>query len=350
MNPIVVTPLLLLSAASHIISVESLAIPTSSSSTPILAPEVHPTHLTHVSKLVSSALGDIAEDDSTVFNRYASARTAVDDFQAVDDDDGTETATVTATAMEVVPSNELVYGELSVPVLATILDAVGVQDEDVFLDIGSGDGALVLGASLLYAPSNEEGGDKGSDDDSDGSIRRNNNNAIRKAWGVDIVPGLVDRAKVHAKNLERILSQAEEEQQHRQTINPLLGHNQSDVQFLLGDIHTPDDELRNVLQETTLAVCFATTWSAGNGHINNDDVSDKNDDNTRKTKTISTSLQGRKLPKLSKALSSKLAPGCRVVLIDGKLNERDGFSWQGDLRIQCPDTAPYSVATLYYKQ
>jgi len=349
MNPIaiVVTPLLLLSTSSHIISVESLAIPTTSSSTPTLAPEVHPTHLTRVSKLVSSALGDIAEDDSTVFNRYASARTAVDDFQAVDDDDRTETETATATAREVVPSNELVYGELSVPVLATILDAVGVQDEDIFLDIGSGDGALVLGASLLYAPSNEEGGDDGGD----GSIRRNNNNAIRKAWGVDIVPGLVDRSKVHAKNLERILLQTEDEQQQQQSISPLLGQNQSDVQFLLGDIHKPDDELQNVLQETTLAVCFATTWSAGSAHINND-VKDNNsnDDNTRKTKTISTSLQGRKLPKLSKALSSKLEPGCRVVLIDGKLNESDGFSWQGDLRIQCPDTAPYSVATLYYKQ
>jgi len=125
----------------------------------------------------------------------------------------------------------------------------------------------------------------------------------------------------------------------------LLEHNQAEVRFLLGDIHQPHDGLQNVLKETTLAVCFATTWSAGNAHSNNTD-----DGDTTKQQSSTKSLQGRRLPKLSKALSSTrgLTSGCRVVIIDGKLDEEDGFSWQGDLRIHCPDTAPYSVATLYH--
>uniref|UniRef100_A0A7S0AX05 Uncharacterized protein n=1 Tax=Minutocellus polymorphus TaxID=265543 RepID=A0A7S0AX05_9STRA len=89
-----------------------------------------------------------------------------------------------------------------------------------------------------------------------------------------------------------------------------------------------------VLAATTLAVCFATTWSAGNVGTS--------------TKGC-TSLQGRKLPKLSKALAAGLGRDARVVIIDGKLLESDGFSWQGDLKIFCPDTAPYSIARLYTK-
>eukprot|EP00816_Leptocylindrus_hargravesii_P008530 CAMPEP_0196818366 /NCGR_PEP_ID=MMETSP1362-20130617/65251_1 /TAXON_ID=163516 /ORGANISM="Leptocylindrus danicus, Strain CCMP1856" /LENGTH=46 /DNA_ID= /DNA_START= /DNA_END= /DNA_ORIENTATION= len=39
--------------------------------------------------------------------------------------------------------------------------------------------------------------------------------------------------------------------------------------------------------------------------------------------------------------------GARVVIIDGKLNCQDGYRWEGDLKIHCPDTAPYSIASLY---
>jgi len=56
--------------------------------------------------------------------------------------------------------------------------------------------------------------------------------------------------------------------------------------------HTPDKYLQGVLKETILAVCFATTWSAGNA--NNDGSDDKR---------RSTSLQGRRLPKLSSSTS-----------------------------------------------
>jgi len=261
------------------------------SSAPVIVPEVHPAHVTKITQLVQAALGD--EGDASN-NRYAFARDAVTNFQEND---------------ESPPSNELVYGELSVEVLATILDAVGVQENDVFLDIGSGDGALVLGASLLYADTTNNG-----DDASDGG------NAMKMCYGVDIVPGLVDRSISHADNLHRILQDNES----------FLQQSQANIELLLGDIHQPDSQLQNILEETTIAVCFATTWSAENA--------------------VGTSLQGRKLPKLSKALSRGLSSGCRVVIIDGKLDEEDGFQWMGDLRIFCPDTAPYSVATLYHKQ
>lgn len=280
-----------------------------------VVPEAHPAHVTRVSRLVSSALGDAAAaSKSSAETRYASARSAVDDFQL---DLSTK-----------IPGHELVYGELSVPVLATILDAVGVREDDVFLDIGSGDGALVLGASLLYASCDSGGKKIGAD------------NAMRKAWGVDIVPGLVDRSKVHAANLERILCNTCEDDD----IADALKRNQAQVQFFLGDVHQPSDELCSVLRETTLAVCFATTWSAGN-------VFKSSDDTTNERGSSTTSLQGRKLPKLSKTLSTNLSSGSRVVIIDGKLDaDNDAFEWQGDLRVNCPDTAPYSMATLYYKQ
>lgn len=280
---------------------------------PAIVTEAQPAHITLVSELVSSALGDGDDAEKKEADaRYASVRDAVSNYQRVSSEgDG---------ASPPPPSNELVYGELSVPVMATILDAVGVQEDDVFLDVGSGDGALVLGASLLYASSSSR-----------------NVNAMQKCCGVEIVPGLVDRSDTHAKNLEHIL-QRREGADHEGSLSQ-LGQNQAEVKFLLGDIHQPNSELESVLAETTLAVCFATTWSAGNA------ASDGGGGGA-----MTTSLQGRRLPKLSRALSETLTRGCRVVIIDGKLDESDGFSWMGDLRVQCPDTAPYSVASLYHRQ
>lgn len=295
--------------------------------TPPIVAEVQPTHLARVSQLVSSALGD--DDTSNNHNRYASVRNAVDNFQTSNDNDEKSS---------VVPMNELVYGELSVPVLATILDAVGVQQDDVFLDIGSGDGALVLGASLLYASSCNT-------DNNNNNCQRN---AIQKCYGVDIVPGLVERSISHANNLKRILDgDSSFDDSGGSTLDvvnkvDLLNKNQAQTEFHLGDIHKPTSKLKDILKETTFAICFATTWSAGNCF---------NDTTLSTTKgRLNTSLQGRRLPILSKALSGTLSPGCKVVIIDGKLDSNDGFAWMGDLRIQCPDTAPFSVATLYHKQ
>lgn len=257
---------------------------TDTSALSLIAPEIRPSRISTVSNLISTAFGD---NKNAITDRYAGARK-----EALSYNDN-------------IPSHELVYGELSVQVLATIFDAVGIQDGDVFLDIGSGDGALVLGASLLYASENA--------------------NAIRKSIGLEILPGLVGRSIAHASNLQTILQESTDA-----TID-CFRKNQSQVQFHLGDVHNSESEvILNVLSEITLAVCFATTWSAGNA------------------KEGSTSLNGRKLPKLSKALS-KLSKGTRVIIIDGVLEESDGFCWQGDLRVNCPDTAPYSVASLYFK-
>ena len=253
-------------------------------SSSIIVPEVGEERLSKVSGWISQALGD--DDDTHMKNkdRYESARLAAKELQ-----DSKE-------------SYELVYGELSVPVLATILDAVGVHQGDRFLDIGSGDGALVFAASLLYG---------GSEDGSD--------NAIEKARGLEIVPGLYQRSLKHLDALQEITQ----------------NEHGSPIEFVLGDVHDAhtDESLKALLQDTTLAVCFATTWSAGNAKQQQDQK---------------TSLQGRKLHALSKALSL-LPTGARTVIVDGRLNKEDGHDWQGDLRIECPDTAPFSIASLYVK-
>jgi len=266
----------------------------SSVSPPPIVPEIGSSHLSRVSALVSSALGD---DASSSRDRYASARSSISGFRS-------------SPSASAPPPNELVYGELSVPVLATVFDAVGVSENDVFLDIGSGDGALVLAASLLYAPDEER------------ESNRTKRNAIRKAIGIEIVPGLVERSVKHRENLSRILEESSS-----------LARNQAEVELALGDVHDPSDNLRDLLEQTTIAICFATTWSAGNS---------KGGDRT--------SLGRRMLPRLSSALSDILKEGCRVVVIDGRLDCQDGFSWEGDLRVECPDTAPYSTAALYTRR
>ena len=108
----------------------------------------------------------------------------------------------------------------------------GVHDGEVFLDIGSGDGALVLNASLLYA--NDVG------------------NAIQKAIGLEIVPGLVDRSIARTERLKGIL------QTDASSLECSLQMNQSQIQFHLGDVHnTQSETISNVLSETHPSrICF----------------------------------------------------------------------------------------------
>jgi hypothetical protein len=105
---------------------------------------------------------------------------------------------------------------VSIPVLATILDAVGVQEGDRFLDMGSGDGALVFGTSLPYA--NESG-----------------INAIHTARGLEIVQGLYQRSLQHRKVLNDALRQ--------DPANVILVQQQASVEFFLGDIHNSPTEI-----------------------------------------------------------------------------------------------------------
>eukprot|EP00536_Pseudo-nitzschia_multiseries_P003589 jgi/Psemu1/64210/estExt_Genemark1.C_560087 len=208
-----------------------------------------------------------------------------------------------------IPQHELVYGELGIEALATILDAVGVREGDVFLDIGSGDGLLVVGAALLYP------------------------DYLKAARGIEIVPELYQRSlEFRDKFSERLRDTAGHE---RKTTDEL---ELPEVSFHLGNIYdtaktsTSQNEVDSPssssldFSEATLAICFATTWS-------------KN-------------IPGKKLDRLSRVLgrggSSELPIGARVVIIDGVLEPyRDGYSYEGELRLHCPDTAPYSIARLY---
>ncbi|KAL3945178.1 MAG: hypothetical protein SGBAC_000715 [Bacillariaceae sp.] len=318
---------------------------TSSSSVPV--PEVSPQRLEQVSNWVSSSLGDTAtcsnsggednsDDDGPVLNSSSSSTAKEEEKEEEDDTSATKLlkdgryAMARKAALEwetssQMESYELVYGELSLPVLTTILDAVGVYPGDRFLDVGSGDGALVLGASLLYAEDDDDGddgGDDGDDDDDDDESK----NAIAIARGLEIVPGLYKRSLQHEDKLASILKDDGAQ---------LLRKQQSPVEFHLGDIHKAftDSTVTQILEDSTLVVCFATTWSAGNAQRDQ----------------ASNSLQGRKLPFLSKALEG-LPQGARVVIVDGRLDSKDGHEWQGDLKIYCPDTAPWSIASLYHKR
>lgn len=224
-----------------------------------VAPKVPMSRIKHVSDTITHVLTQL---QGSPVDRYASARDVV--AQQIKDDS--------------FQAHELVYGELSVEVLAELLDAVGVHPGDCFLDIGSGDGALVLGAALLYP------------------------DHLRVSRGIELVPGLYERSLRHAQQVETSVP----------------------VEFHCGNIYHQTSSRMAVLHDTTLAVCFATTWSAESLKLK----------------------QGRRLPELSRACSV-VPRGGRILIVDGRLSERDGYRWEGDMKIQCPDTAPYSIASLY---
>ncbi|HHH29178.1 MAG TPA: hypothetical protein ENK57_12645 [Polyangiaceae bacterium] len=194
-------------------------------------------------------------------------------------------AAVTTLGLE---PEQLVYAELDVGSVARILDAVDVEDDDRFLDIGCGDGLPTFAAALLYP------------------------DRFRACRGVEIVSELVGRAEANALQLRRALHDG-----------PLRA---APIEFFRGDIYRatrqPRSRVAGVLRDTTLALCFATTWSH----------------EPRRT-----------LSELSQTLSETMPAGARVVLVDARLVEGDGWRWEGDLRITTPDTAPYSTARLYVR-
>ena len=181
----------------------------------------------------------------------------------------------------VAPPNELVYGELGVAALAKLLDAVGVEQGDTFCDVGSGHGELVLAASLLHP-------------------------TLRASRGVEIVQDLAKSASEHhAALLQRAALPA------------------APIELAHGDVYDKSSPAAGMLRDTTLAVCFATTWSA--------------------------SGKGRVLSELSTTLHRNLPEGARVVMVDARLSDEQ-FSWEGEMRLHCPDTAPFSTAHLYVQR
>ena len=258
-----------------------------------IAPELSSSHVNLVTQWVSTAMGD---NDNQKSERYAGARSLA---TQVNDELGSD-----------IPDHELVYGELSIPVLARIFDAVGIREGEKFLDIGSGDGALVFGASLLYP------------------------DHMCTSRGMELVRGLVDRSKTYLEQLKNVIQ--EENSGSFEKFSSSL----ETIDLSVGNVYDykTDKRIASILSDTTLAVCFATTWSAANN------IEMQGEELRR-----STSLKGRKLPQLSAALRG-LPPKSRVVIVDGTLDCKDGFVWGGDLRIECPDTAPYSVASLYERE
>jgi len=176
---------------------------------------------------------------------------------------------------------------LDVRTVARLLDAAGVRSGDRFIDIGSGDGLPTLAASLLYPE------------------------ALAVCRGLEVVPELVARARKHAERLGA------------------MGRKTAPIEMIQGDVYRTTDSfggeeatrVATLLGDSTLALCFATTWSDG--------------------------APRRELPRLSAALRTSMPLGARAIIVDGQLLETDGWYWEGDLRIVTPDTAPYSTARLY---
>lgn len=182
------------------------------------------------------------------------------------------------------PSHQLVYGELQIEALATVLDAAGVRVGDSFIDIGSGDGMSVLATALLCGES------------------------LTQCAGLEVIQPLVHRSVSHRDTL---------------LANVPPGTPLPPIRFLEGDVHDASSgPARALVGESTLAVCFATTWS--------------HDGQSKR----------RELPRLSCALTAMPA-GARVIMVDGRLLKEDGWQWQGDLKISNADVAPYSTASLF---
>ena len=257
-----------------------------------LLPEIPTSKVEQVSKLVSNILdGALSKEQRKI---------QVQDLAAKYQDDSTSSSSPSTVVKKAYEQNQFVYGELSIPTLATIFDAVGIHEKERFLDIGSGDGALVFATALLY------------------------DEKIDRSRGIEIVPDLKDRSEEFKILFQKSLSSSSN------TIidngDDYVGSCDDKIEFHCGDVYhcDHDEKLKSMISDTTIAVCFATTWSRN--------------------------YKGRKLPELSSVLGKYLEKGARVVMIDGKLDEeKDHFHWGGDLVIQCPDTAPYSIASLYEK-
>jgi len=258
----------------------------------VLAPETSSSQRLQVEKLVEQVFGNHEEDG--VGNLESESTTWQDrKTQAID------VSTSDGERLQL-PQHQTVYGELGTSTLATILDAAGVYSDDVFLDIGSGDGVLVASAALLYP------------------------DFLSLSRGVEILPSLYERSLEFQQKWENMKSRG------------IIG-TCSPTELLLGDVYNPDEDLQEILAETTLSVCFATTWSF-------DTIKDSNSSSGGPNRKV--------LPQLSRSLASNMRKDARVIIIDGHLETQDPlpvFRFEGELKIQCPDTAPYSMARLYTK-
>ena len=259
---------------------------------PVLAPETTPLQRSEVKNILGQVFGTA---DSEVWQERRS--------QAID------VSQIEGEILALQPK-VTVYGELGLEALATVLDAVGVQKGDQFLDIGSGDGILVAAAALLYPQH------------------------LKAARGVEILPTLYQRSLTFQQKLRQsVLTSTNTDATSDETVASLhvpVPLCCCPTELYEGNVHAPDDQLlgKHVFSEATLAVCFATAWASG--------------------------VPGRMLPELSRSLGaggiSELPVNARMIVIDGRLCDKDGFRYEGELKLDCPDTAPYSLAHLYTRK
>lgn len=284
-----------------------------------IAPIVSTERKQYVKNIIDRVYG--VQDSGTWNERRDDARSTTNILLNSGNDYDDRSCASKNSMLQNIPEHELVYGELGIDALITILDAIGVRKGDTFLDIGSGDGLLVCSAALLFPE------------------------YIQSSNGIEIVPQLYQRSLKFKNRLMDILleenikdeAKIENEGNKRRQI--------PDMPFYLGNIYDESDVIvmspsddnttsnciprEEMFSKTTIAICFATTWS-------------KN-------------IPGKKLHRLSKALVggannngiSNLPKGAKIVIIDGCLSPNDGYIYEGELKLYCPDTAPYSIARLY---
>jgi hypothetical protein len=255
---------------------------------PTVAPETTPSQRSKVQNILGQVFGTA---DSDVWQERRS--------QAID-------VSETEGEMLALQPKVTVYGELGLEALATVLDAVGVQKGDQFLDIGSGDGILVAAAALLYPQH------------------------LKAARGVEILPTLHQRSLTFQQKLQQSVLASTTSNEPVDTASVGVPLCCCPTELYEGNVHAPDAQLlrQDVFSKTTLAVCFATAWASG--------------------------VPGRMLPELSRSLgaggASELPVDARMIVIDGRLCDKDGFRYEGELKLDCPDTAPYSLAHLYTRK
>ena len=124
--------------------------------------------------------------------------------------------------------HQLVYGEFEVDLFARVLQAAKVREGDVFCDIGSGAGRLVLAAALLHPTK------------------------WRECIGIEVLSEHHDRAEEAARALKL---------QQPTLVVPQLT-------FLCADVFDPRGEaMLEMLQRTDVAMAYAITWAAADGHL-----------------------------------------------------------------------------------
>ena len=162
-----------------------------------IAPEITDSQKLGVKKILDLVYGDESSEEWNT--RRSAARASGEEDNTLE-----------------IPRHELVYGELGLDALATVLDAVGVMKGDRFIDIGSGDGMLVSAASMLFP------------------------DYIDSSVGVEIVPDLHLRSVEFQNRLEAVLKTLGSKNHHSDGSDIELCPSTS---LNLGNVYEPNESI-----------------------------------------------------------------------------------------------------------